>query len=321
MKNPLSCLFRKLLRKAETPAREPLVPARPICVKTREALGTSEVVLKDLVLRGSDGGPLIDYGTFTLVPGDRMMLSGPAGCGKSAGLAAMRNAWMLGGSGEITVPPEIRFVPQEEYFPDRTLRGIVCAPDPLSRFTREQVVQSLTDAGLGDLVPDMDDEARHGEYWKNTLSGGQKNKLGFAGIFLHAPLTKVLIVDEVTAALDAKSEAKLYPELLERMGHGIVISVAHHSNLGPQHNVFGEVADGKVTYTRTPPAAALDVCRPHEERLSSPLEAAAHAAVSKAGDRSLPFCKAAQGEKRTLGTGADRRAEKNTFTAKGLTAH
>jgi ABC-type uncharacterized transport system fused permease/ATPase subunit len=108
----------------------------------------------------------------------------------------------------------------------------------------------------------MDDPAKKGEFWRNTLSGGQKNKLAFAGIFLHATDTKVLIVDEVTAALDAKSETELYPKLLERMRHGIVITIAHHATITPLHNVFAMVANGKVSYTKTPPA---DFTTPREE--------------------------------------------------------
>ncbi|MDI1228547.1 MAG: ATP-binding cassette domain-containing protein [bacterium] len=248
MKNFLSKIFKK---KAAAPPAAPAPKINPPAVVLREEPGSANVVFTNLVLHGPDGAPLVDYGSYTIQPGDRVMIAGAAGCGKSAALAAMRNAWLLGGSGEITVPPEIRFVPQEEYFPDRSLRGIICAPDSPSKYTREQVVQALTDAGLADFVDAMDDVTKRGEYWKNTLSGGQKNKVGFAGIFLHAAETKVLIVDEITAALDAKSETELYPRLLDRMKHGIVISVAHHSTLAPQHNVFAKVAEGKVTYTKT----------------------------------------------------------------------
>ncbi len=247
MKNFLSKIFKKKAAPSPVPVTKPAA-AR---VNLTEQAGSDAVVFNNLVLHAVDGTPLVEFGNLTLSPGDRMIISGPAGCGKSAALAAMRNAWLLGGSGDITVPPEIRFVPQEEYFPDRTLRGIVCAPDAISKYTSEQVAQALTDAGLGDFVGAMDDVTKRGEYWKNTLSGGQKNKVGFAGIFLHAPETKVLIVDEITAALDAKSETELYPKLLGRMSHGIVISVAHHSILAPQHNVFAAVANGKVTYTKT----------------------------------------------------------------------
>lgn len=259
MKNPIAKIFSKFSRKEKAPppkVEEPVViqPAKINGVTVSEVPGTNELVFKNVSLVGADGTPLIDYGSFTLKPGDRMMIKGPAGCGKSAGLAALRGAWLLGGTGEITVPPEVRFVPQEDYFPDRSLMGMVCAPDPVTAFTREQVVQAMKDAGLEDFIEQMDDNSKRGEYWKNTLSGGQKNKVGFAGAFLHADKTKILIVDEITAALDAKSEAKLYPMLLERMKHGIVISVAHHSTLAEHHNIFGMVANGKVTYSDKLPA-------------------------------------------------------------------
>lgn len=252
----LSKIFRqKSQPEAPAAAPAPVAPLpRPGITLCQES-GSDKVVFKDLALYDEDGGTLVDFNNLTLSPGDRLLISGPAGCGKSACLAAMRNVWLLGGSGEITVPPEIRFVAQEEYFPERTLRGIVCAPDALSAFTEEQVAQALTDAGLGEFVEHMNDTEKKGEFWKNTLSGGQKNKLSFAGAFLHAGSTKVLIVDEITAALDAKSEEELYPRLLERMKHGIIISVAHHAAIAPQHNVFATVADGKATYTKSLPAA------------------------------------------------------------------
>ena len=258
MKNFLSKIFKKRAKKTEDAPPPAPAPENkpPRDVTVYHVAGSDKVVFSNVVVKDVDGKALVDYGSLTLEPGDRMMLSGPAGCGKSAGLAAMRNAWLLGGSGEITVPPEVRFVPQEDYFPDRSLRGIVSAPDPESRFTREQVVQALTEAGLADFIGEMDDYEKRGEYWKNTLSGGQKNKLGFAGIFLHAPEVKVLIVDEITAALDAKSETELYPKLLERMKHGIVIAVAHHAAIAPLHNVLAVVADGKIIYTKTPKDAA-----------------------------------------------------------------
>jgi putative ATP-binding cassette transporter len=273
VKNFLSKIFK---RRAQRPADPPPPPkkepppAQPPGVALRHEEGSDKVVFKDLVLYDAAGAPLIEFGSVTLAPGDRMMICGPAGCGKSAGLAAMRNAWMLGGSGEITIPPEIRFVPQEEYFPDRTLFGIVCAPDPLSRFTPEQVAAALTEAGLGEFVGAMEDTTKRGEYWKNTLSGGQKNKLSIAGIFLHAADTKVLIVDEITAALDAKSEADLYPRILERMRHGIVICVAHHAVIAPQHNVIATAENGRVSYTKTPAPAVKAPGNANENQAPSP---------------------------------------------------
>jgi putative ATP-binding cassette transporter len=242
-------------------AKAALAPDAPLsdrpAVRVREDAATNNVSWHNVSLLDAEAKPLADFGSATFRPGDRVLIKGPAGSGKSAVLAAMRGAWTLGGQGDMTVPDGVRYVPQEDFFPDRTLRGIVCAPDPVTHYTRAEVEKALTDAGLERFIPEMDDPDKRGEYWKNTLSGGQKNKVGFAGAFLHAKDTKVLVVDEVTAALDAESEAKLYPQLLERMKHGIVISVAHHESIMPLHNVTATVCGGKVSYQRGLDAGGL----------------------------------------------------------------
>jgi putative ATP-binding cassette transporter len=207
-----------------------------------------------LVLNKPDGSgePMINFGSLTLMPGDRMMLTGPSGCGKSSGLCALKNAWSFGGQGTMRLPPDssVKFVPQEDHFPDLTLRGLVCAPGDASRYTDAQVKSALRDAGLGEFIPEMDDPAKKGEYWKGALSGGQRKKVAIAGIFLQAPDTKLLILDEVTSALDPESEKALYPKIIEKMKHGVVISIVHRMEIAKLHNVVGTVADGKVSYVR-----------------------------------------------------------------------
>ena len=80
MKNFLSKIFRK---KAEPP-KAPLSARQRALLNNiilREEPGSGKIEVRNLALLGPDGKPLIDYGSFTLSPGDRMMLSGPAGCG------------------------------------------------------------------------------------------------------------------------------------------------------------------------------------------------------------------------------------------------
>jgi putative ATP-binding cassette transporter len=225
---------------------------------------------ENLVLNLPDGTPLVDFGTVTLRPGDRMMVSGPEGSGKSSALCAIREAWAPGGTGRIEAPDAIRFVPQTDYMPDLTLRGMICAPDKTSKYTDAQVKDAMRDAGLEEFIPKMDDTDKKAEYWTKLLSGGQKKKVAFAGAFLHAPETKLLILDEITSALRASTEAELYPKLLDRMKHGIVVSVVHRPAIAGLHNVFAEVEDGKVSYSATPPElegpAAKTVCGENFQR-------------------------------------------------------
>ena len=223
----------------------------------------ASVVFDHLVVDkpGGSGAAMIDFGSHRLAPGDRMMLTGPSGCGKSSALCALKDAWIFGGSGGVTLPQEdaVKFVPQEDYFPDLTLRGLVCAPRDASRFTDAQVKAALAEAGLAEFIPQMDDENKRGRYWKETLSGGQKKKVHIAGVFLQAPSTKLLILDEVTSALDPESEKTLYAKILGKMRHGVVISIVHRMEIAAMHNVVATVADGKVSYARNaPPAETLE---------------------------------------------------------------
>lgn len=221
----------------------------------------STVSFDSLILNKSDGSgkPLLDFGSVTLKPGDRMMLTGPSGCGKSSGLCALKDGWVFGGCGGISLPEDeaVKFVPQDDYFPDLTLRGIVCAPCDAKDFSDAEVKTAMQDAGLGDFISQMDDDTKRGEYWKGALSGGQKKKVAIAGVFLQAPGTKLLILDEVTSALDAESEKQLYPKILEKMRHGVVISIVHRLEIQNMHNVVATVAKGKVTYERKDPTAAV----------------------------------------------------------------
>jgi putative ATP-binding cassette transporter len=242
--------------KAEiTQRKEKPAPQPAIKIIRHEA---SDVRFEELALDKSDGsgGPLIDFGKFNLRPGDRMMLTGPSGCGKSSALCALKEGWVFGGRGAIHLPPDdaVKFVPQDDYFPDLTLRGIVCAPRNAPAFSDADVKAAMREAGLEEFIPQMDDEEKRGEYWKGALSGGQKKKAAIAGVFLQAPRTKLLILDEVTSALDPESEKGLYSKILEKMKHGVVISIVHRMEIAKLHNVVAEVEDGKVSFKREEPA-------------------------------------------------------------------
>lgn len=213
---------------------------------------TSDLVIENLILNNPDDDNelLINFGSCTLKPGDRMMLEGPAGCGKSSILCALKGIWLFGGNGKIVLPPadQVKLVSQDDYFPDLTLRGIICAPHDPSDYTDAQIKDALTDAGLEALIVHMDDEEKTGDTWRTSLSGGQKKKVSMASIFLRAPRLKVLILDEITSALDAKSEKDLYSKMVAKMEHGIILSVVHRPEIMALHNIFAAVSDGKVVY-------------------------------------------------------------------------
>jgi putative ATP-binding cassette transporter len=58
--------------------------------------------------------------------------------------------------------------------------------------------------GLDYLTEQLDQEAP----WDQILSGGEKQRLGFARILLEGP--DIIVLDEATAALDPVSQDKLH---------------------------------------------------------------------------------------------------------------
>jgi putative ATP-binding cassette transporter len=103
-------------------------------------------------------------------------------------------------------------------------------PDvPDSRSVNE-VAEAFKRVGLEHLVDRIDDEAP----WDQTLSGGEKQRLAFARIFLHNP--DIIVLDEATAALDPDSQDKLMELLSRQPEHTTLISVGHRPELETFHN-------------------------------------------------------------------------------------
>src|SRR6516225_2396297 len=100
--------------------------------------------------------------------------------------------------------------------------------DPHSRSV-EEIAKVLKKVGLGHLVEHLDEERP----WDQTLSGGEKQRLAFARIFLHRP--DIIVLDEATAALDSRSEGQLMALLSREFEHATVVSVGHRSELEALH--------------------------------------------------------------------------------------
>ncbi len=88
------------------------------------------------------------------------------------------------------------------YFP--LLAASVCVmiapPESASDANIQRVLKMV---GLGHLADKLDDDSA----WDRTLSGGEKQRLAFARIFLHQP--DIVVLDEATSALDPDSQDKL----------------------------------------------------------------------------------------------------------------
>ncbi len=173
-----------------------------------------------------DGKPLLKGITMDILPGDRLLISGPPGCGKTAFFHAINGLWPFC-RGTITLPAAARllFIPQKPFLPIDTLRQALVYPDSADDYDTELIRQTLKDCGLSRLGGRLDEE-RH---WQQELSPGEQQRFAFARAMLLRP--QWLFLDETTSALDEASEAALYRLLADTLPQTAVVSIAHRASL------------------------------------------------------------------------------------------
>jgi putative ATP-binding cassette transporter len=82
-----------------------------------------------------------------------------------------------------------------------------------------------------DLKDKIEVEEKPGD---QTLSGGEKQRLPFARLFLHDP--DIVVLDEATSALDANSQDKMMESLIKELPGATLVSVAHRAELEDFHS-------------------------------------------------------------------------------------
>ena len=195
--------------------------------------------VEGLIVSLPDRTPLSAVPSFVLEAGDRVLLSGHSGTGKTTLLRAFSGIWPFG-QGKIEVPDGARtlVLPQRTYMPLGTLRQALVYPETLETYTEAAMRDALAGVGLGHLEPELD----RADNWSQRLSGGEQQRLGVARAFLAKP--DFLFLDEATSALDEAGENALYHALIERLPRTGIVSIAHRSTLDTFHNRRIEMSRG-----------------------------------------------------------------------------
>jgi ABC-type uncharacterized transport system fused permease/ATPase subunit len=192
--------------------------------------------------------------SLAIPPGRSTVIMGPSGCGKTSLLRVIAGLWETA-EGAVIHPlvgvegrPSVFFVPQRTYLCQGSLRAQVIYPqepvEPSAAAGTGETVQQgaevstedakilsiLDDVGLGWLG------SKHGldavEDWYTMLSGGEKQRLGFARCFYNHPVFAVM--DEATSALDEAMQQRCLRGCLAR---GItMVSVAHRPAVLAYHD-------------------------------------------------------------------------------------
>jgi putative ATP-binding cassette transporter len=187
--------------------------------------------LRDLTVTLDDGTAVLDDTDVAIQPGERVLVVGESGTGKSTLVRAIAGLWPWGdGRIEVQRGAKLMLLPQRPYIPIGSLRRAATYPDAADSRSVEEVAGAFERVGLGHLVERIDEEAP----WDQTLSGGEKQRLAFARIFLHHP--DIIVLDEATAALDPESQDRLMALLSDQPEKVTLISVGHRPELEVFHD-------------------------------------------------------------------------------------
>jgi ABC-type multidrug transport system fused ATPase/permease subunit len=222
--------------------RAPVVPVLPQSAATPLPFA-QDVLLRDVSFSYAHGTDVIRGVTLRIPRGARVGIVGRSGGGKST-LLDLLMGLLEPTAGEILVDgvpideatrprwqAQIAHVPQAIYLADRSVAENIAFGEPEERIDTARMESAARQAEVYDFITGLPDGfgTRVGERGVQ-LSGGQRQRIGIArALYKRADL---LILDEVTSALDEVTEAAVIRSLSALESEKTVVIVTHRlSNL------------------------------------------------------------------------------------------
>ena len=199
---------------------------------------------------------ILDDYSLKLAPGKITGIHGSSGSGKSTLLKLLMRFWDVN-EGMISVDnKDVREIPthhlrnMESYvtqethlFHDSIANNIAIAK---SGATREEIIAAAKKASIHDFIMTLPKsyDTEVGELG-DTLSGGEKQRIGIARAFLHdSPL---LLLDEPTSNLDSLNEGIILKSLKEDTTRRTVVLVSHRDSTMNVADVVYEMENGRLS--------------------------------------------------------------------------
>ena len=199
---------------------------------------------------------ILDNYSLKLQPGKITGIHGASGSGKSTLLKLLMRFWDVQ-NGSVSVDgTDVRKIPtkhlrdMESYvtqethlFHDSIANNIAIAKP---RASREEIMEAAKKASIHDFIMTLPKgyDTEVGELG-DTLSGGEKQRIGIARAFLHeCPL---ILLDEPTSNLDSLNEGIILKSLKESAKKKTVVLVSHRVSTMNVADVVYEMENGRIS--------------------------------------------------------------------------
>ena len=199
---------------------------------------------------------ILDDYSLKLEPGKITGIHGASGSGKSTLLKLLMRFWDVN-EGSVSVDDEdVRKIPtrhlrdmesyvtQETHLFHDSIANNIAVGSPGA--SREAIIEAAKKASIHDFIMKLPKgyDTEVGELG-DTLSGGEKQRIGIARAFLHdSPL---ILMDEPTSNLDSLNEGIILKSLREATEKKTVVLVSHRkSTMNIVDTVF-EMKDGRIS--------------------------------------------------------------------------
>ena len=199
---------------------------------------------------------ILDHYSLTLQPGQITGIHGASGSGKSTLLKLLMRFWDVQ-EGSVSVDgADVRKIPtkhlrdmesyvtQETHLFHDSIANNIAIAKPVA--TREEIMEAAKKASIHDFILTLPKgyDTEVGELG-DTLSGGEKQRIGIARAFLHD--AEMILLDEPTSNLDSLNEGIILKSLKESAEKKTVVLVSHRVSTMNVADVVYEMENGRIS--------------------------------------------------------------------------